>query len=392
MHVKSELNGCYVQSRLEPLQRCADALKQAIENDYSRATAMPGAYYVDEDLLKLELRHVFGGDWICIGRADEIPAPGNFMAYDLLGEPVAIIRGSDEVIRALSNVCRHRGVPILSGIGSTRRIVCPYHAWTYDLSGELIGAPEMNEREAFDRTNCNLPELPCEIWQGFIFISLNPEVEPLKPRLADLDARIANYHFEEMHTRYVSWETWDTNWKSLMENFMEGYHLTPLHRETLHPVNPTRLCKHFPAGERYFGYTAGFDPSMPRLRRGHSDLSRQELDTCVMFAVPPNLLVGGASDYSSFVCVEPLSTGSVRVRLGLFFHGNGWSEDDLDRAIMLFQETMEEDKMVLSKINRGLSSQFYQPGPLASEDFEGGVVDLARYIGKQLKDVLPPAS
>lgn len=70
---------------------------------------MPGAYYVDEDLLKLELRHVFGGDWICIGRADEIPAPGNFMAYDLLGEPVAIIRGSDEVIRALSNVCRHRG-------------------------------------------------------------------------------------------------------------------------------------------------------------------------------------------------------------------------------------------------------------------------------------------
>ena len=110
-----------------------------------------------------------------------------------------------------------------------------------------------------------------------------------------------------------------------------------------------------------------------------------------MFAVPPNLLVGGASDYSSFVCVEPLSTRSVRLRLGLFFHGNGWSEDDIDRAIVLFQETMDEDKTVLTKINRGLSSKFYRPGPLASQDFEGAVIDLARFVGKRLKDVLPKA-
>ena len=381
-----------MQSKLEPLRKCAEALKQAIENDYSHATAMPGEYYVNEDMLGLELQHLFSGDWICVGRADEIPAPGNFMAYDLIGEPVLIIRDAEGHIRALSNVCRHRGVPLLSGIGSTRRIVCPYHAWTYDLSGELIGAPEMNARGAFDRTDCRLPEFPCEIWQGFIFVSMNPEIEPLTPRLADLDAMIGSYHFEEMHTRYVAWEVWNTNWKSLFENFMEGYHLTPLHRETLHPVNPTRLCKHFPAGERYFGYTVGFDPSMPRLRRGHPDLTKQELDTCVMFAVPPNLLVGGASDYSSFVCIEPVSVNSVRVRLGLFFHGNGWSEDDVDRAIQLFQETMEEDKSVLSKINRGLVSKFYKPGPLASEDFEGAVVDLARFLGRRLEDVLPDTS
>lgn len=368
---------------------CAEALKQAMDKDYSQATAMPGSYYVNEDLLKLEFQHLFTDDWICVGRADEIPAPGNFMAYDLIGEPIAIIRDTEGVIRALSNVCRHRGVPILSGIGSTRRIICPYHAWTYALSGELIGAPEMDQHEAFDKSDCSLPEFPCEIWQGFIFISLNPDVEPLAPRLADLDAMISNYHFEEMNTRYVSWEVWDTNWKSMIENFMEGYHLTPLHRETLHPVNPTRLCRHFPAGEQYFGYTVGFDPSMPRLRRGHADLSKQELDTCVMFAVPPNLMVGGASDYSSFVCVEPLSVNSVRLRLGLFFHGNGWSEGDIDRAIILFQETMEEDKAVLTKINRGLSSNFYRPGQLASKDFEGAVVDLARFVGRRLKEVLP---
>lgn len=364
----------------------AAALTRARDAEHDRAWAMPGSYYTSEDMLAVEKSSLFAREWICVGRADELPEPGDYLAIDIVDEPVAIVRGQDGTLRALSNVCRHRGLPILEGTGRAGRLVCPYHAWTYDLRGQLIGTPRMPKREDFDKAECPLPEFALEVWQGFVFVSLNPNPPPLVERLAPLTEMIGNYHFEGMKTRYTAFEVWNTNWKSLVENFMEGYHLTPLHKETLHPVNPTELCAHYPPGEAHFGCFAGFSPDMERVRRGHPDLSDKEIDTCVMIAVPPNLLIGGASDYSSFLCIEPLETNSVRVKLGLFFHGDDWSEADVDRAVVLFQETMAEDKTVLDQIARGLRSSRYRPGPLAPAAFEGCIVDLQKYLARRLLD------
>jgi phenylpropionate dioxygenase-like ring-hydroxylating dioxygenase large terminal subunit len=366
----------------------SDALRRAAGSPHDKAHAMPGAYYSSDRMLEIERAALFGREWICVGRADEIPEFGDYMTYDLLNEPIAVVRGEDGAIRALSNVCRHRAMPVLLGKGRARRLVCPYHSWTYDTSGRMIGAPLAAKRDDFDKANCRLPEFKCEVWQGFVFVTLDPQAEPLAPKLAGLDAIIENYHFEQMRTRYAAFEVWNTNWKSLVENFMEGYHLSALHRDTLHPVNPTKLCEHFPAGEGYFGYYAGFSPDMQREKIGHPDLSDKELDTCVMFAVPPNLVVGGASDYSSFICIEPVSTGSIRVKLGLFFFGDHWSDAQVDNAVDLFQRTMAEDKIVLEQIGRGLRSSHYRPGPLAPADYEGNVLDLHQYIARRLHNIL----
>jgi hypothetical protein len=127
---------------------------------------------------------------------------------------------------------------------------------------------------------------------------------------------------------------------------------------------------------------------MQREKIGHPDLSDKELDNCVMFAVPPNLVVGGASDYSSFICIEPVSTGSIRVKLGLFFFGENWSDAQVDNAVDLFQRTMAEDKIVLEQIGRGLRSSHYRPGPLAPADYEGNVLDLHQYIARRLHNIL----
>ncbi|MCL5779270.1 aromatic ring-hydroxylating dioxygenase subunit alpha [Limibaculum sp. FT325] len=364
------------------------ALRAALDVGYDRAFAMPGSFYLSEDLLEIERAQLFGREWVCVGRADEIPEPGDYMTYDILGEPVVAVRGEDGAIRALSNVCRHRAMPILEGKGRARRMVCPYHAWTYDTQGQLIGAPQLQGRADFDKRACRLPEFRCEVWQGFVFVTLDPNTPPLAPRLAPLDAIVRNYHLEGMKTRYVTYEVWKTNWKSLIENFMEGYHLSPLHKETLHPINPTSLCRHFPDGDAHFGYFVGFAPDMARERKGHPDLSDEEIDTCVMFAVPPNLVVGGASDYSSFLCIEPLTTNRCRVRLGLFFHGDDWTEEQIERAIRLFHETMEEDKLVLDQLARGLGSRHYTPGPLAPAAYEGCVLDLHRYVARRLLGLL----
>ena len=283
----------------------AEALEDREGRPHHEARTMPGAFYTANFLLALERGALFKREWICVGRVEEIAHPGDYMTFDILEEPLLIMRGDDGQVRALSNVCRHRGMPIAAGRGKAKRLACPYHAWTYDTRGRLIGAPHMTERADFDRATICLPEFRCETWQGFIFATLAAETPPLAPRLAGLEDLIGNYHFEEMTLRYAADAVWETNWKCLMENFMEGYHLSPLHRTTLHPVNPTKLCRHFPPGDAYFGYHAGFSPDLARTTKGHPDLSEAEADSCVMFAVPPGLAVGGAADYSSFISIQP---------------------------------------------------------------------------------------
>ncbi len=351
---------------------------------YDQARSMPREFYTDPGVLALEREQLFMREWICVGRREEVAQPGDFMALQICDEPVVIIHGVDSKVRAFSNVCRHRGTVMAIGRGNKRRLVCPYHHWSYDTTGQLVAAPRINKRPDFDPGSCRLPEFACTLWQGFLFVSLASDPPALTPRLSKLEEMIRPYHLEQTSLRYFAEEVWQTNWKCLLENFMEGYHLSSLHHDTLHKVNPTKLCRHFPPGEAYFGYYAGFSPDLPRSQKGHPDLSNSQVDNCVMFAVPPGLAVGCSSDYSSFICIQPESVDQVRVKLGLIFFGPEWPQSTVDWAVDLFQKTMAEDKIVLANLARGLKSRHHQAGPLAPSDFEGPIWDFYKYINRTL--------
>ena len=365
-------------------QELAAALRRAETAGYDEAWSMPKAYYTDPSLLARERAHLFGTEWICIGRGEEVAEPGSFMAFRLCDEPLVAVRGTDKRVRIFSNVCRHRGSILVEGRGRHDRLVCPYHQWSYDLEGKLGGAPRMETHRSFDRSDCRLPEFAAEEWHGFLFANLSENPPPLASQLEGLDPLIRNYHMEEMRLRYVADEVWQTNWKCLIENFMEGYHITPLHRATLHPINPTRLCSHFPAGDAYFGYNAGYSPDLERSTRGHPDLTEAEVDNCVMFAVPPGLVSGCGGDYSSFICVQPESVDRVRAKLGLIFYGDDWSEGAVSHAVETFNDTMSEDKVVLASLMQGMASAHHAAGPLAPAHFEGPVLDFYRYYSRRM--------
>lgn len=373
------------------LGRLRTALHATESLSYDRAWAMPGGFYTDPRLLALE-RDLFLREWICVGRREEMAAPGDFMAVEIAGEPVVVVHGRDGVIRALSNVCRHRGTVMAAGRGNRQRIICPYHHWAYDDAGRLLGTPHMAKRPDFDPRACRLPEFACTTWQSFVFVCLAPDPPALAPRLAVLEEMIRPYHLEQAVLRYAAEEVWPTNWKCLLENFMEGYHLSALHHQTLHKVNPTRLCRHFAPGEAYFGYHAGFSPDLPRSQKGHPELSNSQLDDCVMFAVPPGFAVGCASDYSSFICIQPESIDRVRVKQGLIFFGPDWPQATVDWAVDLFQKTMAEDKAVLVSLAAGLKSRHYEPGPLAPADCEGPIWDFYGYMNRRVGAALAAAA
>ena len=156
-----------------------------------------------------------------------------------------------------------------------------------------------------------------------------------------------------MTTRYVVEDVWPVNWKVFIENFMEAYHLSPLHKTTLHPMNPTLLCSYIPAREARFGYNAGFPPELPHSYKGHPDLTDAEATNCVMMAVPPGLSSGCSGDYSSFIGIQSEAVDRVRVKTGLMFHGPSRAKKAVDSAVDLFHQHMAEDKEVLAAMVRG---------------------------------------
>jgi phenylpropionate dioxygenase-like ring-hydroxylating dioxygenase large terminal subunit len=355
---------------------------------YDQARAMPGAFYTDEALTEVELDVLFANEWVCVGREEEVANPGDYLTFQIADEPIVVIRGLDGETRALSNVCRHRATVIAQGTGNAKTLTCPYHAWAYDTTGALLRAPHITEREDFVVADCRLPQFATEVWLGFVFVSLSQQPTPLGERLEPLRQTIEAYHFEQMHLGYLTEWTWDTNWKCLFENFMEGYHLSPLHYDTLHKLNPTRLCEHISPGDGYFGYKVGFAERVDGASGGHSDLSDEQRTSCIMLALPPGLAIGGAGDYSSFLCIAPDTAHRVRMKAGLIFHGENWPQAATQQAIDVFEETMEEDRRVLVEMRRGQRSRHYVPGPLGPPAFEGPIWDFYHYLNGKLGDSL----
>ncbi len=229
------------------VQRVRDHLAALRALPRERAAAMPAEYYTSPEFLNLERDELFRKQWIGIGHIGEIPKPGDYFTTELVDEQLIVARSTGESVHVLSNVCRHRGSVIARGTGNAKRFICPYHAWTYGLDGNLIAAPLMDGVAHFEPTRCRLPQFKLEIWQGFIFVNLDREATtPLAPQIAATEPYVRNYRPAERHLLFNAEEVWQTNWKCLVENFMEGYHLSPMHAKTLHAVTPTALCDLFP--------------------------------------------------------------------------------------------------------------------------------------------------
>ena len=133
---------------------------------FEQAHAMPKSVYTSTDFLEQEIENIFKKDWFCAGRASSLPNPGDYTTLELAGQPIMVIRDRDGNLRAQSNVCLHRMSTLLTGRGNTRSIVCPYHAWTYNLDGSLRGAPAMGKNDAFCKDQLKLPTVRCEEWLG----------------------------------------------------------------------------------------------------------------------------------------------------------------------------------------------------------------------------------
>ena len=348
-----------------------------------QARTMPPAYYTSPEFLALEGEHIFRKEWVCIGHTGEIPNPGDYYATELVGEQLIVRRTEEGDVRVLANVCRHRGNILVEGSGNRKNFVCGYHAWVYNGEGDLLNAPLMDRVEGFDKSSCSLPSYATEIWGGFIYINLDGNAPPLADQLSGLEPHIKNYRMAERNFVYGEEAVWATNWKCLAENFMEGYHLSPTHNKTLHPITPTNLCKKMPHDDYFTGYWARYDPTYPERKPYPPGLTTEETRQSPMFCVNPNHVIGLATNACVYMCLRPLGPDHVGIRWGVISTAHPGDQSAID-YVTLCHEFNEEDKTKLESLQKGLKTRNLSPGYLAPADFEGAIWDMYQFMARRL--------
>lgn len=341
---------------------------------------LSGKSYCCKDIFRSDIDNKLSAGWMCLGRADEIPNAGDFFTLQLFDEPLLIVRGQDEKIRVLANSCRHRASPVAEGSGNSKRFVCPYHAWSYSLDGALRSAPRMPKKLTKDLC---LPEYRSEIWRGFLYVNISGTAAPLAPGLQALDERLAPYETETFQTFHVGEKVWHANWRALVENFVEAYHLSVVHSQTLHGYTPTRLARKFAGSAAFTGYCANYAEDAADRGHGAPNLSAEERRRSTLFSVFPCHLVSQAASLIASFCLIPEAPGRTRVRWSLSSYGDDLSEELKAVRIELWRQVNEEDRARMEATQRGIASKFAGAGPLADDDFEGTIADFHCYLAAE---------
>ena len=366
----------------------AAELQASVSVPFAQARAMPKSVYTSAEFLDREQEHIFRRDWLCAGRAEALPDPGDYLTMQIAGEPVIVLRDRAGEIRAMSNVCRHRMSTLLEGRGNTRAIVCPYHAWTYNLDGTLRGAPAMAQNDTFCKTDIALPQVRCTVWQGWIMVTLNPDAPDPAIALRDVDTLVGYLDMSTYRESFRETFRWATNWKVLAENFMESYHLPVCHAGTIGgtvDLNQMTCPEGFPA----FNYHWIIKNNSLPLTLAHpsnTTLTGDQRRITWLLSIYPSLLITLTPGYFWYLSLTPDGPGHVNVLYGGGMSAD-WVQDPqaegyLAQLRALLDDVNDEDKGCTERVYRGLCAGLSEPGPLSH--LERPNFEFAQWIARQV--------
>lgn len=349
------------------------------------ATGLPFAAYSDSELHDIEQQKIFTNDWVFACNTAELTKNGDYYAFDIGDEPVIVIRGDGDTIRALSNVCRHRGTLLNDqGSGNKSRMVCPYHAWTYTTEGKLSGVPHTGNITVDKSEHC-LPEFKLEVWNNLVFVNLSGDAESLATRYQGMQKYLKPYKLDTFTEGSADGiEVWQSNWKLAMENAMESYHLFRVHKPTLETVTPTKDAFYI-EGHAPWTITAGkmknigLDGLTGKLLGAFMD--KQRLSHYLLISLPPSFV--GILNYDSFgyLSVHPKKADECIIRAGYISPQKGKASKSESEFTAAF---FAEDKAICERNQRAMKSRFGKPGKLV--ELERVVVDFHHYLANRLYD------
>ena len=368
-----------------------------VNEQIESAQTLASKFYTDPAILDIEKARIFRRTWQLVGSLSQdcgevnglkrtISDPETFFTADVVGEPVVVVRDKQGTLRAFSNVCRHRAGPIALGSGCKNVLRCAYHGWTYTLDGRLIGTPDVDGVEFFDRSTMGMFPLRLETWGQFIFINFDPNAVSLPAYLGKIPEQARGFQFEGLQLAERRDYILNCNWKVYVDNYLEGYHIPIAHPGLMREIDyaqyrtdtyryhsqqfaPIRAMKSGDAAERLY------DPGIG---------TREAL----YFWVFPNLMLNIYPDNIQTNVIVPLSYDKTLTIFEWFFHdvASEKSREHVKRAIAFSDEVQQEDIGLCESVQRGLRSSTYDRGRYSVKR-ENGVHHFHMLLGEFLGQV-----
>src|SRR5262245_38426850 len=372
-------------------------------------------YYFSPEIFGQEKERIFFGQWMCVGREEEVPNPGDYLLLDVVGESVILVRTREGKLAAHYNVCRHRGSQLVLGVDPKPRrwtdqatgdkatygpsgtftsgIKWPYHSWTYELSGSLRTAPFLDEGSGFRKEQLPLYAVEVDVWGGFVFLKLGSphsgrSPESLASQLGGAVDRIKRYPLSELRiARRIGYEV-EANWKVILENYNECYHCGGVHPE---------LCKVVPAFKQKGGMELDWDRGVPHRegawaftmrgttnRKPFAGLNEDEQTRHKGELLYPNCMLSLSAEHAAAFTLWPTSPNHTAILCDFLFHPSEIAQPDFNPndAVEFWDITNRQDWVICESVQRGMASRVFRQGFYAP--MESMSLDIRRYIRERL--------
>jgi phenylpropionate dioxygenase-like ring-hydroxylating dioxygenase large terminal subunit len=365
-------------SLAEPADVLDPAHYESVRRPVEHAETMPPWVYTSQRFYEAEREQIFFRLWNCIGHNSKVPNAGSYYTFDFIGVPLIVVRGDDMVVRAFVNSCPHRGAEIATGAGECKFMKCPYHAWAYDLKGELFATPLIDETDCFKKADHGLRQVKLELFDGLMWINLDPDSISLAEHLGDLPERTKPWNAEEMVCVGTSELTVHANWKLFSENFSDGLHVPFVHQASIAKKKVSKRDFHDASVHKgsYLMHYTYFNGSrgVPEGERKLPELDLPpELKLGTFFpVVHANALMGYAIDSMSVHEVYPKSPTETLLVSSFMVPKSSTEVPDFDHLVERYQATSNllraEDRDAAEWQQRGLRSLVAKRGCYAPPD------------------------
>ncbi len=345
--------------------------------------------FTDEGIFAEEMRRIFAKTWLFVCHEGEIADTGDFRTTSAGGKPIVVVRDDDGTVRAFYNVCRHRSLKLVSKPHNCKSLItCPYHRWSYNLDGELRAAPFFGGQktelpEDFKLEDHGLIEVPCRLFQDWLFVNLNGDTASFESYLAPLEKQLTGFDLDGfIAVASIEFTEIKTNWKFLMENFIEPYHVQFVHKKT----TSQPLVEHYTICD---GHCLG---SGVNLSAGQQ-VKAQEGTLAVSsryLTLFPNFVLGiYYPDQIGVHLNRPISAGTTSQRRVIYLHKDSdQNPETVENIRRLWENVHKEDHEICERLQEGRHSEVAEQGGILSPHWESSVRRFQELVANSIRPAL----
>lgn len=348
-----------------PTKTAFEAISRGFDANPSRTMSLNKDAYVRPDWFNADLQAIFARSWQWVCHVEKLRNPGDYLAVSVAGHPIAVVRDREGKLRAFYNVCKHRAHHLLEGAGNTTRIMCPYHAWTYKLDGQLVRAPHTETLEDFNAKDICLDQVQVEEFCGFIYVNLDPSAASLVSQSGDLETEIRHWapDIDQLtFARRLIYEI-KSNWKNVIDNFLECYHCPTAHKDfcTLVDMDTYKVTTH--------GIYSSHMADAGKSANSAYDTSNAKVQTHAVWWLWPNTCLMRYPGRSSMIVLNVIPAGPDRTLETYDFYLETPEPDAAEvEAIRYIDEVLQpEDIGLVESVQRGMNTPAFTQGRIVND-------------------------